>query len=148
MSQDVRWSKSAGFFDADGRPDLFVVDSLNRSKEIETPCFNDYREPDYCSPNNFSAASVDSYFTFGRLGWQDATLRSQIVAVSGNGLGVCFGDHAMDGELDVYVANDAPPNVLWSNDGKGVFENFAPKSGSAVNSNGTREAGMSVQFIT
>jgi hypothetical protein len=65
----------------------------------------------------------------------------------GNGLGVTVGDHDLDGDLDLYVANDATANVLWQNDGKGVFADVAPVTGCAVNGNGTPEAGMGVQFV-
>ena len=146
---DGRWGTSAAFFDADGKNglDLYVVNNLSWSNVIETPCVNYYGEPDYCSPNNYNAASVDVLYTFGRLGFTDATVRSGIEAGIGNGLGLSVGDFDNDGDVDVYVANDATPNVLWANDGKGKFKDVGLAMGCAVNGEGAAEAGMGVQFI-
>ncbi|MEM9382291.1 MAG: CRTAC1 family protein [Planctomycetota bacterium] len=146
---DPRWATSAAFFDAngDGRLDLYVVNNLGWSESIETPCVNYYGEPDYCSPNNYNAPSADVFYTYGRLGFTDSTLRAGIDAAFGNGLGISVGDYDSDGDLDVYVANDATPNLLWNNNGKGVFTDAGLRSGCALNANGTPEAGMGVQFI-
>lgn len=146
---DPRWATSAAFFDADGKNglDLYVVNNLAWSNSIETPCVNYYGEPDYCSPNNYNAPAVDVLYTFGRLGYTDATIRSGIEAGFGNGLGVTVGDYDNDGDVDIYVANDATPNVLWANDGKGKFEDIGLAKGCAVNGQGAPEAGMGVQFV-
>ncbi len=146
---DGRWATSAVFFDADGKNglDLYVVNNLAWSEAIETPCVNYYGEPDYCSPNNYNAPSVDVLYTFGRLGYTDSTIRAGIEAGFGNGLGITVGDYDNDGDQDIYVANDATPNVLWSNDGKGKFKDIGLEVGCAVNGLGAPEAGMGVQFI-
>ena len=146
---DGRWATSAAFFDGDGKNglELYVVNNLAWSNAIETPCVNYYGEPDYCSPNNYNAPSVDVLYTNGRLGYSDATIRSGIEAGFGNGLGVTVGDYDNDGDVDIYVANDATPNVLWANDGTGKFEDIGLAKGCAVNGKGAPEAGMGVQFI-
>lgn len=146
---DDRWATSAAFFDADGNGllDLYVVNNLGWSRENETTCFNYKGERDYCSPNNYNAPATDLFYTYGRLGFTDSTIRAGANVAFGNGLGVTVGDHDLDGDLDIYVANDATANVLWQNDGKGVFTNVAPEGGCAVNANGTPEAGMGVQFV-
>jgi len=146
---DDRWGTSAAFFDADGNGllDLFVVNNLGWSPENETTCFNYKGERDYCSPNNYNAPATDLFYTYGRLGFTDSTIRAGANVAFGNGLGVTVGDHDLDGDLDLYVANDATANQLWQNDGKGVFTNVAPEAGCAVNGNGTPEAGMGVQFV-
>ncbi|MEM9801067.1 MAG: CRTAC1 family protein [Planctomycetota bacterium] len=146
---DGRWATSAAFFDANGngRLDLYVVNNLAWSDAVEIKCFNYYGEPDYCSPNNYNSPSADAFYTFGRLGFTDSTLRAGVDAAFGNGLGLTIGDYDLDGDLDVYVANDATPNVMWQNDGKGKFTDLGLRTGCALNANGTPEAGMGVQFI-
>ena len=146
---DGRWATSAVFFDADGKNglDLYVVNNLAWSESIETPCVNYYGEPDYCSPNNYNAPSADVFFTHGRLGYSDATIRGGLEAGFGNGLGVTVSDYDGDGDMDIYVANDATPNVLWRNDGKGKFTDVGLDVGCAVNGSGSPEAGMGVQFV-
>jgi hypothetical protein len=61
---------------------------------------------------------------------------------AGNGLGVVFGDYDDDGWIDIYVANDATPNFLFRNKGKGVFDEVGLWSGTAVGMDGKPLAGM------
>jgi len=75
---DDRWGTSAAFFDADGNGllDLYVVNNLGWSPENETTCFNYKGERDYCSPNNYNAPATDLFYTYGRLGFSDSTIRA------------------------------------------------------------------------
>lgn len=150
------WGTSAAFLDAnmDGMLDLFVVNNLNWEPTIETDCVNYRKQPDYCSPENYNAHSTDTLFLLGRLGFGDAAPRIGLSGMPANGLGVCVADYDRDGDMDVYVANDATPNALWRNDGgkrlgksDGLMTNVAPSSGCAVNIQGTPEAGMGVQWV-
>jgi hypothetical protein len=151
------WGTSAGFLDADldGDLDLFLVNNLNWEPAIETPCFNYRSQLDYCSPENYNAHSSDRLYLLGRLGLQDYGARIGLSDSPANGLGLCIADYDRDGDLDVYVANDATPNALWRNDGgkrlgKGSdakLANVAPRTGCAVNMEGTPEAGMGVQWV-
>lgn len=153
---DGRWGTSAAFLDADqdGDLDLFLVNNLNWSPAVETPCVNYRNQPDYCSPENYNARSADALFLQGgRLGFQDYSRKAGLALTVGNGLGVCVADYDRNGLPDVYIANDATPNALWKNlDGKKAFseqglQDVALRSGCAVNSTGTPEAGMGVQWV-
>ena len=156
-TSDGSWGTSAGFFDADldGDLDLFVVNNLNWEPAIETPCFNYRKQPDFCSPENYNAHSVDRLYLQGRLGFQDYGARLGLTGSPANGLGVAIADYDRDGDLDIYVANDATPNALWRNDagktldrsGDDGLTDVAPRSGCAVNMQGTPEAGMGVQWV-
>ncbi len=146
---DPRWGTSTAFIDIDGDKDLdlYVVNNLGWSAATEVECFNYYGEPDYCSPNNYNAASPDILYQFGRLGFADITTVAGASLAFGNGLGVAIGDYDKDGDSDIYVANDATPNVLWTNQGRSKFKDMGLIKGCAVNGNGTPEAGMGVQFV-
>lgn len=154
---DARWGTSAGFLDVDQDKDLdiFLVNNLNWEIAVEKECINYRKQIDYCSPENYNAHSTDGILQMGRLGYQDAAARVGLPAMPANGLGIAIADYDRDGDLDVYVANDATPNALWRNDGgrsfgKGEnngFTNVAPRSGCAVNAQGTPEAGMGVQWV-
>jgi predicted nucleotidyltransferase len=146
---DPRWGTSTAFLDIDDDRDLdlFVTNNLGWSAATEVECFNYYGEADYCSPNNYNAPSPDVLYKFGRLGFQDHTILGGVSLAFGNGLGVAIGDYDNDGDPDIYVANDATPNVLWNNDGKGKFDDLGLLKGCSVNGNGTPEAGMGVQFV-
>ncbi len=146
---DGRWGTSAAFMDAnsDGKLDLFVVNNLNWSPGIETPCNNYRNKPDFCSPNNYNAQSTDVLFVQGRLGYSDYSRKQGLHLSAGNGLGVACADYDSDGDTDIYVANDATPNALWNNSGTDNFTDVALAGGCAVNSTGTPEAGMGVQWV-
>ena len=146
---DGRWGTSTAFMDAnsDGKLDLFVVNNLNWSPGIETPCNNYRNKPDYCSPNNYNAQSTDVLFIQGRLGYSDYSRKQGLHLTTGNGLGVACADYDADGDTDIYVANDATPNALWRNNGAENFKDVALVGGCAVNSTGTPEAGMGVQWV-
>ncbi len=151
---DGGWGTSAAFLNIDGDADLdlFLVNNLNWSPNIETPCTGLRNKADYCNPENYNARSTDVLLVKGRLGFQDSSRQYGLHMVSGNGLGVACTDYDLDGDLDVYVANDATPNVLWRNDGRklsdsGGFVDVALRSGCAVNFSGTPEAGMGVQWV-
>lgn len=148
-TEDVRWATSAAFLDADGDRDLdlFVVNNLLWHASTETACFNYFSERDYCSPNNYNAASPDALFIMGRAHFQNRTATSGLDAAFGNGLGVAPADYDQDGKVDVYVANDATPNNLWYNKGRGKYIDKGLLLGCAVNGNGTPEAGMGVQWV-
>ena len=147
--EDVRWGTSAAFVDIDDDRDLdlFVVNNLGWSEATEVECFNYYGEPDYCSPNNYNAPSSDLLYQLGRIAYQNQTTLGGVDLAFGNGLGVAIGDYDNDGDADIYVANDATPNVLWTNEGKAKFKDMGLIKGCAVNGNGTPEAGMGVQFV-
>lgn len=145
------WSTSAAFVqadqDRDGKLDIFCVNNLGWSPGVETPCTNYYGAPDYCSPENYNAHQSDTLLLQGRLGFRDGT--GSIVDHKGNGLGIAPCDFDDDGWVDIYVANDATPNVLWRNQaktGKASYENVANQMACDVNGNGTPEAGMGVQW--
>ena len=148
-TEDVRWATSAAFVDVDGDRDLdlYVVNNLLWHASTETPCFNYFSERDYCSPNNYNAASPDVLFVMGRSRFQDWTPTSGLDAAFGNGLGVAPADYDQDGNMDLYVANDATPNNLWHNKGRGKYTDKGLLLGCAVNGNGTPEAGMGVQWV-
>ena len=59
------------------------------------------------------------------------------------GLGVMPADFDRDGDLDLFVANDETPNVLFRNDG-GRLEDIGLEAGVAYNGDGELEASMGV----
>ena len=57
-----------------------------------------------------------------------------------------FGDVDLDGDPDLYLANDKTLNFLYVNDGKGVFAESGLLAGTAYNEDGDVEAGMGVDM--
>jgi hypothetical protein len=142
---DPRWGTSAAFFDpdADGDLDLFVVNYVNWARARELECTSPDGRRDYCSPKNYNAPAVDVlYQNDGDGTFRDVSAASGIARAFGNGLGLAVADFDLDGNLDVYVANDQMPNQLWLGRGDLTFADEALLRGCAVDANGRSEASM------
>ena len=145
-TDDPSWSVSAAFldYDRDGWLDLFVGNYLSWRVDSSTPCFTPSGRPDYCSPNVYQPQpsrllhnNRDGTFT-------DVTTASGIAREFGPALGVSTADFNGDGWIDLYVANDGQPNLLWINQRNGTFKNTGLLSGTALSSHGKAKAGMGV----
>jgi hypothetical protein len=109
----------------------------------EVSCRTQTGAPDYCAPTAYEPApDVLLRNDGGRL--TDVTRAAGIDRAYGNGLGVVAADFNGDARLDLYVANDQMPNVLWINAGDGGFSNQALMAGAAYNAAGAAEASMGV----
>ena len=60
------------------------------------------------------------------------------------GLGVLWLDYDLDGCLDLYVANDSSPSLLYHNDCKGGFTEVGAEAGVAYSADGREQAGMGI----
>ncbi|MFU8829713.1 MAG: FG-GAP repeat domain-containing protein, partial [Phycisphaerales bacterium] len=58
------------------------------------------------------------------------------------GMSVTPIDYDLDGHPDLYVSNDATPNLLLRNDGQGRFEDVGMQTGVAFNGFGKAEGSM------
>ena len=137
------WSASCAFgdIDNDGDVDLYVtryVDFADDNKKVCT-LFQEVRS--YCHPNVYRSVPDILYRNNGDGTFTDITKDAGIYK-PGNGLGVVFGDYDDDGWIDIYVANDATPNFLFHNKGKGVFEEVGFWTGTAVGFDGKVLSGM------
>jgi hypothetical protein len=141
---DGLWSVSCAFgdIDNDGDVDLYVARYVDFSDENKKVCmlFKDVRS--YCHPNVYRSVPDILYRNNGDGTFTDVSRESGIGMVSGNGLGVVFGDYDDDGWTDIYVANDATPNFLFHNKGKGVFEEVGLFTGTALGFDGRALSGM------
>jgi len=145
-------ASSAAFLDGDrdGRLDLYVVGYV---------AFTDERNDrlrcgestvgmlDYCSPKDFPGTQ-DRYFRqgedgrFREMAREAGLIVPEPLAGNGKGLGVVACDVDDDGDVDLYVANDGCPNLLFVNDGAGRFAEKGMVRGCALSSDGRSQAGM------
>jgi len=143
---DSGWSVSAAFvdFDRDGRLDLYIGNYVQQNPKRDKPCQAPSSAPDYCTPAVFQAEPDRLYRNLGDGRFRDVSSDSGIDAVKMPALGVLALDANVDGWPDIYVANDATPNLLWINQGDGRFREDALYAGVAVNMEGAAEGSMGV----
>jgi len=144
---------SAAFvdYDNDGRLDLFVARyqdfDLATDRGCESPSMGMPRPPgqelEYCGPGRPVVPNV-LFRNQGNGRFRDVSKESGIAAVPGRGLGVAVADLNQDGRIDIFVASDKAPNILFLNQGGGRFTNGAVAAGVAVGAEGIPYAGMGV----
>jgi hypothetical protein len=137
------WSTSCAFgdIDNDGDADLYVARYVDFTVSNNKVCILVERRA-YCHPHLYNPLPDLLYRNNGDGTFTDISRESGIGTVSGNGLGVVFGDYDNDGLVDIYVANDSTPNFLFHNKGKGVFEEVGIRAGVAMGAGGQPLAGM------
>ena len=146
------WSASAAFFDADrdGLLDLYVTgylavgpDALPEERGGGSCHYLGVKV--LCGPRGLPGAP-DAFFR-NRGGGRFEEQGEASGAVDREryfGLGVVAGDLDGDGDVDLYVGNDATPNLLFVNRGDGRFDERAFPSGLAVSGDGNEQASMGV----
>jgi len=146
-----QYSTSAAFFDADNDGDLdlyvahyvaFDIDDVpDDATQAERCVF--LGGVVYCGPGGMPGTGDVLYRNEGDGTFTDITAASGI-ANDYYGLGVVPLDYDGDGDLDIYVTNDATPNMLFQNEGDGTFTEVGLFAGVAFNGDGDEEAGMGV----
>lgn len=141
---DRQWSSSAawGDFNGDGALDLYVAHYVDWSTSNNPRCAGpEGHERDVCPPKRFEGLQHLIYFGQGDGTFRDGTADSGAVPI-GKGLGVVTADLDLDGDLDIYVANDTVANLMLRNDGSGHFEDVAALGGTAGSDRGTPDGSM------
>jgi len=151
------FSTSAAFgdYDNDGRLDLAVA----RYVQIDTknpPQFGGgrfcmYRGLQvYCGPRGMPGERDLLYHNNGNGTFTEVGQQLGIDPKNYYGLGVIWGDYDNDGRLDLYIANDSTPSLLYHNitrpSGPARFEEVGVETGVAYGADGHEQAGMGVDF--
>jgi enediyne biosynthesis protein E4 len=145
------WGTSAAFgdYDNDGYLDLYVANyvdlDLDHLPEFGKGPFCQYRGiPVSCGPRGLKGARDRLYHNNGDGTFTDVTEKLNIDPDGYYGLGVLWLDYDQDGCLDLYVANDSSPSLLYHNDCKGGFTEAGAEAGVAYSSDGREQAGMGI----
>ncbi len=134
--------------DADGNLDLFVANYARLGPDDYPVC--EHTEAGktlhiVCHPHQLEAMPDLLFQNCGDGRFADISAEAGItVGEALTGLGAVAADLDQDGDIDIYVANDARPNHLWENQGDGSFVDVGQMSGTALNRHGAREAGMGI----
>jgi predicted nucleotidyltransferase len=145
-----KWSSGCAFldYDNDGDLDLFVVNFVHFDFEVEKDRKYLIKGVTvYAGPENFDGISDILYRNNGDGTFTDVTQQAGIFNPTGKGLGMVCGDYDNDGDVDIFVANDATPNFLYRNDGVKsngdvTFTEVAFLAGVALSEDGVAENGM------
>ncbi len=146
-----RWGTSAAFgdYDNDGNLDLYVANyvdvDMNHLPQFGSSQFCQYRGiPVNCGPRGLKGARDRLYHNNGDGTFTDVTEKLGIDSESYYGLGVLWLDYDKDGCLDLYVANDSSPSLLYHNNCHGGFTEVGAEAGVAYSSDGHEQAGMGI----
>ena len=142
------------FFDADGDGNLDLYLANYSEADVsrlplpgERPSCVWFGHPVFCGPSGLDGASDVFYRNLGDGTFEDETKDAGLFDATGAyGLGVVTGDYDLDGDMDLYIANDSVPNFLYQNDGSGKFIEAGLYSGVAYNADGLAQAGMGVDL--
>jgi hypothetical protein len=101
--------------------------------------------PVMCGPEGLSPLHDQLWRGLGDGRFEDVTVAAGFrPKEAGFGLGVMILDYDLDGDSDVYVANDSTPNFLWRNGGDGTFKEIGSNAGAGLDNNGKEQAGMGI----
>ena len=146
-----RWGTSAAFgdYDNDGYLDLYVANyvdiDLNHLPEFGQGPFCQYRGIAVsCGPRGLKGSRDRLYHNNGDGTFTEVTEKLNIDSDSYYGLAVMWLDYDLDGCLDLYVADDSTPSMLYHGDCKGGFKEVGIEAGVAYSADGRGQAGMGI----
>jgi len=146
-----RWGTSAAFgdYDNDGHLDLYVANyvdlDINHLPEFGQGPFCQYRGIAVsCGPRGLKGGRDRLYHNNGNGTFTDVTEKLNLDPGSYYGLGVMWLDYDLDGCLDLYVADDSTPSMLYHGDCKGSFTEVGAQAGVAYSGDGREQAGMGI----
>ena len=138
-------SASWADYDNDGRLDLFVATYVDFTMDDQKFCGDVKRNRrSYCHPDAYGGLPDLLYHNEGNGRFRDVAKAAGVWDPNGKGLGVIWFDFDNDGDLDLYVANDATPNAFYRNDGNGRFTDLTFLAGTCCSEDGKPQSGMGV----
>ena len=149
VSNRQQWPIGAVWFDydRDSRLDLLVVNYVRWDPATEPFCGDSvakkYRT--WCHPKYYDPLPNTLFRNRGDGSFEDVSEATGILKHRGKGMGVAVADYDLDGDPDVFVANDTVPNFLFRNDG-GKFTEVGMQAGVGCNDDGRALSSMGVDF--
>lgn len=145
-----RWNSGCTFldYDRDGKLDLFIANYVDIDlAELPLPGKGTYCTwkgvPVFCGPRGLKGTSNVLYHNNGDGTFTDVSKESGILNPSGYyGMTAIATDFNDDGWIDIYVACDSTPSILYRNNKNGTFTDLATERGLAYSEDGREQAGM------
>jgi hypothetical protein len=138
------WALAAPWLDynGDGYLDLFVVHYLEYDKGAFQRTGAYYKADNFPGPLSYPGQPDTLYRNNGDGTFTEVTRETGLWEPTGRGMGAVACDMDADGDIDIYVTNDAMANNLWINDGHGRFADEAERSGTAFGEGGQGVSSM------
>ena len=130
-------------FDADGDLDLYVANYVKFRYSNHVPRTK-RGHPIYGMPADYESESDTLFRNNGDGTFTDVSQPSGIGKYAAPGMGMVCADYDVDGDTDIFVANDGQANFLFENDGQGRFQEVGLIRGFAYDANGRVHASMGV----
>ncbi|MCI0588923.1 MAG: VCBS repeat-containing protein, partial [Planctomycetes bacterium] len=143
------WSTGAAFFDADGDgdEDLYVAAYVEGSLDdvLRAEATLDWNGVKVAVGPFGLKGKANAFFRNDGGRFVEATKETGLVdAGQFFSFAVAALDDDLDGDLDLYVANDSNANYLYRNRGDGTFREVGLWSGAALSERGAAQAGMGI----
>lgn len=138
------WALAAPWLDynGDGLLDVFVVHYLEYDKGAFQRTGAYYKADNFPGPLSYPGQPDHLYRNNGDGTFTEVTKEAGLWEPTGRGMGAVACDLDGDGDVDIYVTNDAMANNLWINDGQGHFTDQADEMGTAFGEGGQGVSSM------
>ena len=135
---ETQWGTGAAFgdYDNDGDLDLYVPNYIDHDLEKLAEAQKVSQQygqsvPRILNPHSFEPQDNVFYRNNGDGTFTDVTAELGVESRGGRSLQAIFTDFDLDGDLELYVANDLSPNFLYRNNGDGTFTDVSDASWAA-----------------
>jgi len=129
-------------YDNDGFVDLFVGNYLTYDPEYRYY----YAADNFPGPLSYKGQPDILYRNKGDGTFEDVTQKAGLYNPEGRAMGLTSGDFDDDGDMDIFVCNDAMENYFYLNNGDGTFREIALLSGTAFGQSGEATSAMGPEF--
>jgi hypothetical protein len=138
------WALAAPWFDynGDGLLDVLVCHYLQYDKGAFQRTGAYYKADNFPGPLSYPGLPDHLYRNNGDGTFTEVTKEVGLWEPTGRGMGAVACDLDGDGDMDIYVTNDAMPNNLWVNDGKGHFTDMGAETGTGFGEGGQGVSSM------
>jgi len=151
LQVEDHWNSGAAFldYDRDGYLDLFVSNYVAYEAGLalydSDPSLVGVQSPVLYGPKGLEGSKNILYHNNGDGSFTDVSRAAGIAKPERTyGFTPCVADYDNDGWLDIYVANDSTPSLLFKNNRNGTFTEIGLLAGVAVDENGSSQGGMGV----